>query len=225
MSSIEDELGTLYGDTDWKMNLHARQVGPGKFVVLSARNGSPRRHKVNVWERECTCEDLKFNRAPPEICAHIAYCLLDPDERLSYEEGMAHNVWSSAERLQSASKRLERAATGTEADRTAEDYGDTTEDTEDSQRATDPSFAELDTPEKEERVRDWLEEEFDIDRDAGTVEIHPDYGSVNYDPNYEIEGDEFSALAGYLADLENSWMDDDGTAIVRPDDFGEVFDS
>lgn len=78
LSVIGKELDSILPGKDPMKNLKARQTGAYHYSVLSARNGEPTLHRVDLREPDCTCGDFYYNRDDDEheICAHIAKAAL-----------------------------------------------------------------------------------------------------------------------------------------------------
>jgi len=115
-NQIAEELDTILPGNQPLTNLNVSHLGGAEYRILSARNGQPTVHTVDLAGPSCSCEDMEFNREDEEVCAHICKAMLVHDSYLSVEANMASvlmnqtaTVQDHVERARDAAEEAERA--------------------------------------------------------------------------------------------------------------------
>lgn len=181
---IREELNTIMAGDAPLQNLRAIQTGPVHYTVLSARNGSPTVHRVDLQDATCSCEDMTYNNnlqsdsdEGREICAHLAFAMLehpqlDASESVVYEHlGMMDAANSLMRDLQDERDAVEEALVGlrdAQAGGTSTTTSDTTESAESGDETPSPPGEAVNAADAADR----LQEAFDAAVDDMQVQHH-----------------------------------------------------
>ena len=194
--------------------LEARQVGWHDYRVLSTRNGSVTAHQVEIDERSCTCEDMKYNCEGQQVCAHISKALLVHPSTMDQSAVAARDlevVVSQARDVVRDMKdclNVERRVRSANAQAAVSDDGDDGDD----DLPDDPV----------ELAEDWLDRQ-GFDPGDFSVTEHDEFGSINI-ATESLDDDDFNDWMDLVPDLDGmNWDGDNDVNFVKEDDLGEVF--
>lgn len=189
--SIENELDTILPGNAPLANLRVVQTGLNHYRVLSARNGHPTAHKVDLTDMSCTCEDMEWNREGREVCAHVARVMVDARQQIDLSGLAASEI---AQLMTSANAALEKAKDARDTYNRTQEANEVAERTETAESDTADS-QEVPTDDRENpaaKVRNAMESQYGVssdDMDDVDVWVHDEYGSVQIEVNGYIDGD------------------------------------
>lgn len=234
---MREELNTILPGNEPLANLNVSHLGAAEYMVLSARNGQPTAHTVDLSNPSCTCEDMVFNRDDNEVCAHVCAAAMVHEEYLSVEENLAAvlmnqtaTVRDVVEQARDAAQQTEQALVG------ARDHqaGAAAEPSEPDPEPADPIETTgedqgTDTLSAISTAQDWVDSQF---IKPALVEIGSakrrvqgrDVECVELDCDYDAEDAAHETWSGIMSSKDSIYWDgDEYVNYVPVPDVPEVF--